>query len=190
LSNVEAYVTDAAGNHIWSAKNNLSYTVAGAGRSFGIGTGYLNQPSPIVASSRPAWEGRAYIPVQSTTTPGSITVTVSSNGLTAGTLTLSTVPQPGGTTGIKDRSATVPKALSFNLKSGLHSVEMDYRLNQASPVRISVLLPDGRTVADFDEGIKNTGSHSWSWNAASGEHAYFVRLKAGPTSITKMIVVP
>lgn len=190
LSNVEAYVTDAAGRHVWSAKNNLSYTISGAGRSFGIGTGYMNQPSPIVASSRPAWEGRAYIPVQSTPTPGTITVTVSSNGLTAGTLTLTTVPQPSGTTGIKDRSATVPAASSFNLKSGLHSVKMDYQLNQTSPVQISVLLPDGRTVADFDEGIKNTGAHSWSWNAVSGAHAYFVRLRAGQTSITKMIVVP
>jgi hypothetical protein len=45
-------------------------------------------------------------------------------------------------------------------------------------------------VADFDEGTKTSGSHSWSWNTIPGEHAYFIRLKAGDRSITKMIVVP
>jgi hypothetical protein len=45
-------------------------------------------------------------------------------------------------------------------------------------------------VADFDEGVQSSGSHSWSWNAISGEHAYFIRLRADQKSVTKMVVIP
>jgi hypothetical protein len=67
---------------------------------------------------------------------------------------------------------------------------MDYKLEGVSPVRISVIQPDGRMAADFDQGTMGIGSHSWSWNTTPGEHTYFVRLKTGETSVTKMIVVP
>jgi beta-galactosidase len=191
VANLDVYITDANGNHVWNATNTLTYTVTGNGRSYGIGTGDLTVASNFTGNSHAAYEGRAYIPVQSTTTPGSITVNVTANGLAAGSIALTTVPQPaGGTTSIGGRSAAVPEALSFDLKSGLHSVEMDYQLNQPSPVRISVLLPDGRTVEDFNEGTQSTGAHSWSWAGIPGEHAYFVRLQADGRSTTKMLVVP
>lgn len=191
LANIEAYVVDAAGNHIWSATNTLSYTIAGNGRGYGIGTGDLSKAASIVATSRAAYEGRAYLPVQSTTTPGTITVNVTSNGLTAGSVVLTTVAQPtAGTTGVLERKTSGAGDISFTLKSGVHSVAMDYRLENAAPVRISVLRPDGRVVADFDEGVQSSGSHSWSWNAISGEHAYFIRLRADQKSVTKMVVIP
>ncbi|MEK7395006.1 MAG: glycoside hydrolase family 2 TIM barrel-domain containing protein [Fibrobacterota bacterium] len=191
LSNVEAYVTDAAGRHVWSAKNNLSYTISGAGRSFGIGTGYMNQPSPIVASSRPAWEGRAYIPVQSTPTPGTITVTVSSNGLTTGTLTLTTVPQPapGTPAGVVSRAAR-GTTVSFLRKSGAHAIEMGYQIDKSGPVRISVLTPEGREVASFDQGVQKAGSHTWAWNKVPGERAYLVRVKTEGSSSSRVVAVP
>jgi beta-galactosidase len=190
VANLNIYVTDANGNHVWNATNNITYSVSGNGRTHGIGTGDLSKNVPIT-NNRNAYEGRAYLPVQSTTTPGTITVNVTSNGLTASSVVLTTVAQPApGTATIANRTAHLPGAVSFALKSGLHSVAMDYQLQNESAVRISVVLPDGRMVADFDEGTKTSGSHSWSWNTTPGEHAYFVRLKAGQTSITKMIVVP
>jgi beta-galactosidase len=192
VANLDVYITDANGNHVWNATNTLTYTVTGNGRSYGIGTGDLTKAQNFTANSHAAYEGRAYIPVQSTPTPGSITVSVTASGLAAGSIALTTVPQSaaGGTASIEDRSVAVPGDLSFSLKSGLHSVEMDYRLNQASPVRISVLLPDGRIVEDFNEGTQSTGAHSWSWNGMPGQHAYFVRLQADGRSTTRMLVVP
>jgi len=191
VANLDVYITDANGNHVWNATNTFTYTVTGDGRAYGIGTGDLTKAQNFTSNSHAAYQGRAYLPVQSTSTPGAITVNVTANGLTAGSIALTTVPQPaGGTTSIEGRSAAVPPALSFDLKSGLHSVEMDYQLNQASPVRISVLLPDGRVVEDFNVGTQTVGLHSWSWNGIQGQHAYFVRLQAGGRSTTKMLVVP
>jgi beta-galactosidase len=191
VANLDVYITDANGNHVWNATNTLTYTVTGNGRSYGIGTGDLTKAQNFTGNSHAAYEGRAYIPVQSTPTPGSITVSVTASGLAAGSIALTTVPQPAAaTTGLAGRSVAAPEALSFALKSGLRSVEMDYQLNQASPVRISVLLPDGRTVEDFNEGTQSTGAHSWSWAGIPGEHAYFVRLQADGRSTTKMLVVP
>jgi beta-galactosidase len=191
MANVEAYVVDAAGHHIWSATNNLSYTITGAGRGYGIGTGDLSKAASIIATSRNAYEGRAFIPVQSTTTPGTITLSVTSNGLTAGSLVLTTVPQPAlGTTSISAPTARSAGAATFAVKSGTHSVAMDYKLENAAGVRISVILPDGRLAADFDQGTMSSGTHSLSWNTTPGEHTFFVRLKAGETTVTRMVVVP
>jgi len=189
VANIDAYVVDAAGNHIWSAKNNLKYTVSGAGRGWGVGTGDLSVTAPY-SDNRNAYEGRAYIPIQSTTTPGSIAVTVSSNGLTSGVVTLTTIPQPlGGLTGVSPRG-TVVGPISFELKSGSHAVEMAYVLDKSCRVRVSAMLPDGRMVADFDEGSKSAGQHAWVWNGVPGQHTYFVRLQAGDRSTTRMVVVP
>jgi beta-galactosidase len=192
LSNIEAYVTDAAGNHIWSATNTLSYTIAGAGRGFGIGTGDLSKAASIVATSRAAYEGRAYLPVQSTTTPGSITVTVSSNGLTAGTLTLTTVPQPavGTPTSVSSRSVAPGTSISFAHKTGAHAMEMGYQLDKAGTVRISVLTPTGQEVAAFDQGVQGSGFHTWSWSAVPAQHAYLIRLQAEGSSTTRFVAIP
>lgn len=191
MANVEAYVVDAAGHHIWSATNTLSYTIAGAGRGFGIGTGDLSKAASIVATSRPAYEGRAYIPVQSTTTPGSITLTVSSTGLVSGSVGIATVPQPGnGPTGVARQAQAGSGSLVFASRSGPHSVELDYHLETASAVKVSAFLPDGRSVGEFDLGTLGAGAHSWSWNGVPGQHAYFLRLQAGDASSTRMVVVP
>jgi beta-galactosidase len=191
LANVEAYVVDAKGNHIWSATNNLKYTVAGAGRALGIGTGDLSK-TVAFSDNRNAYEGRAYIPLQSTTTPGSITLTVSSNGLTSGTVTLTTIaqPAPGTSTGVLNRSASRGASISFARKSGDHAMEMGYHLGKSGSVRISVLTPAGREVASFDQGVQAAGFHEWSWNKVPGERAYLIRVKAEGESATRLVAIP
>lgn len=191
VANLDVYLVDADGNHVWGAKNTLTYSISGNGRAFGIGTGDLTNASNFTGNSRAAYEGRAYIPAQSTTTPGSFTVTVSSPGLASGSVLLSTVSQfSGGTTGLAERAISRVGSHIVALKAGMHSLKMDYRLDRAAPVQISVLLPSGRMVGEFNEGVKDNGIHSWSCDAISGGHAYLVRLKAGETSTTRMVVVP
>jgi len=103
---------------------------------------------------------------------------------------LTTIPQPlGGLTGVSPRG-TVVGPISFELKSGSHAVEMAYVLDKSCRVRVSAMLPDGRMVADFDEGSKSAGQHAWVWNGVPGQHTYFVRLQAGDRSTTRMVVVP
>jgi hypothetical protein len=114
---------------------------------------------------------------------------VTSGGLAAGSIVLTTVPQPGGPTNVLDRAVSGAGAVSFALKSGLHSVKMDYWLEKKSRVRITVLLLSGRVVGNFDEGTMVSGPHSWSWKEIAEGNAYFFRLQAGGRSITRMLVV-
>ena len=191
VANIEAYVVDASGRHIWNATNTLSYTIAGNGRGMGIGVGDLSKAATIVGTSRSAYEGRAYLPVQSTGTPGTVTVTVTSNGLTAGSIVLKTIPEPtNGTTGISNPNASRTASRIVSLSSGSNSMRMDYQLDRSSPVRISVHLPSGRVVEEFDQGTQDKGIHSWVWNVPAGEHAVLVRLQANGTSTSKLAIVP
>jgi len=190
VANVEAYVVDAAGRHIWSATNNLKYSVTGNGRGFGVGTGDLSKTVPY-SDNRNAYEGRAYVPVQSTSTPGSITVSVTSNGLTAGTLVLTTVPEPvKGSTAVSPRNPIRSGSIGFLRATGAHVLEMGYHLESEAPVRITVLSPDGRTVADFDQGAQARGDHAWTWNGAGASQAYLVRLRTGATATTRLVAAP
>jgi hypothetical protein len=67
---------------------------------------------------------------------------------------------------------------------------MDYLLDRTSPVRISISLPSGRVVEEFDQGTQDKGFHSWVWNVPPGEHAVLVRLQANGTSTSKLAIVP
>jgi beta-galactosidase len=98
VANIDVYITDANGNHVWNATNTITYSVSGNGRGYGIGTGDLTKASNFSGSSHAAYEGRAYLPVQSTTTPGTITVSATASGLTAGSIVLTTIAQPTGGT--------------------------------------------------------------------------------------------
>lgn len=70
------------------------------------------------------------------------------------------------------------------------SLRMDYQLDKSFPVRISVLIPSGRLVEEFDEGLQDRGFHTWSWNAVPGEHAYLIRLNVGGISSSKLAIIP
>jgi beta-galactosidase len=191
VANIDVYITDANGNHVWNATNTITYSVSGNGRGYGIGTGDLTKASNFSGSSHAAYEGRAYLPVQSTTTPGTITVSATASGLTAGSIVLTTIAQPTGGTRVLNRNVSgYASPVSFTLKTGLHSVKMDYRLEKESQIRISVFLPSGRMVGDFDEGIKGSGLHSWTCKGITKGNTYFFRLKADGRSFTRLMIVP
>jgi beta-galactosidase len=185
VANIEAYVVDAAGNVVRSATNSLSYKIVGNGRVLGIGNGDLSKAQTLTGNSRNAYEGRVYIPTQSLPTAGSFTVTVSSSGLTDGTVSISTVPQPDkSTTGIRPPPTSVAAA-SLSISSGARAIRFDYELDRTVPTRITVFSPSGARLADLDQGLQAAGSHSCEWSGAQAGPTYIVRLMAGTRSITQ-----
>lgn len=190
VANIEAYVVDAAGKHIWSATNNLKVTVTGAGRGYGVGTGDLSVTAPYT-DNRNAYEGRAYIPVQSTPTPGTITVSVTSNGLAAGSVTLTTVPQPDKlVTGIHGRHPGQGTQAALSLAYSARGIEMTYDLDRSAQVQLSVFSPAGQKLADLDQGVRSPGSHTTLWTGARRGNAYVIRLQAGNSSTLQKLVAP
>jgi MYXO-CTERM domain-containing protein len=99
VSNIEVSLADAADNFIFSATDTVQFTLTGAGRSLGIASGDWSSSEPFKATSRKLYHGRVLIVIQSTTTPGTIGLTVSSGTLPPATLTITTTVA-GGTGGI------------------------------------------------------------------------------------------
>jgi MYXO-CTERM domain-containing protein len=89
-SNIEVSLADAADNFIFAATDTVQFTLTGAGRSLGIASGDWSSSEPFKATSRKLYHGRVLIVIQSTTTPGTIGLTVSSGTVAPATLTLTT----------------------------------------------------------------------------------------------------
>jgi beta-galactosidase len=90
VSCIEVDILDADGNPVYAADNTVSFTMTGPGRNIGIASGDWMNNEPFKATSRKAYHGKALIVIQSTLVPGTINVTVSSEGLAPATLTLTT----------------------------------------------------------------------------------------------------
>ncbi len=85
-------VTDADGNIVPNAANNVKFEVAGEGRLVGVDNGNSPDHQSYQADNRNAFSGKVLAIVQATKTAGEITVTASSNGLDPATVTLNTTP--------------------------------------------------------------------------------------------------
>jgi hypothetical protein len=94
---IEVSVGDASNNFVYSAVDQVSFTMTGAGRSLGIASGDWGSNEPFKGAARKLYHGKVLIVIQSTTTPGTINLTVSASGLTPATLTLTTTGQPVNT---------------------------------------------------------------------------------------------
>ncbi len=88
VSCIEVDIGDADNNLVITAGNTVSFTFTGPCRNIGIASGDFLNNEPFKATSRKAFKGKALIVIQSTMTPGTINVTVNSQGLTPATLTL------------------------------------------------------------------------------------------------------
>ena len=93
VSCIEVDIVDADNNPVFAANNTVQFTLAGPGRNIGIASGDFMNNEPFKATSRKAFHGKALIVIQSLLNPGTINVTVNSEGLTPATLTLTTKPQ-------------------------------------------------------------------------------------------------
>jgi len=93
VSCIEVDIVDADNNPVFSANNTIQFSITGPGRNIGIASGDFMNNEPFKATSRKAYHGKALIVIQSLLNPGTINVTVNSEGMTPATLTLTTRPQ-------------------------------------------------------------------------------------------------
>jgi beta-galactosidase len=92
-------IEDSNGNVIPDYDLSLSVSVTGAGRLIGLGSADSNanlhgtEPEKFV-DHKYSYQGMLKAFVQSTDSPGEITVSVSAKGLTSGSATITTVQEP------------------------------------------------------------------------------------------------
>jgi len=92
LSYVEVDVVDANGVLVPQASNAIDFSVSGAGRLAGVDNGNSIDHDPYQGTSRAAFSGKALAILQSTTTPGTITLKASSGSLTGASVSVTTGP--------------------------------------------------------------------------------------------------
>ncbi len=71
-----------------TADNHVSFSVSGPGEIVGVDHGNQVDPTSFKSTSRAAFSGKVLAIVQSTGAAGTITVTVDSNGLSSGEITV------------------------------------------------------------------------------------------------------
>lgn len=82
-------IKDANGFNVPSAANSVTFSVSGPGQLVGVDNGNPIDTASYKGISRNAFSGKVLAIVRSTGTAGSISVSGSSSGLTAGTVTVS-----------------------------------------------------------------------------------------------------
>ena len=92
LAYVEVDVVDANGVVVPQASNTINFSVSGAGRLAGVDNGNSIDHDPYQGTSRAAFSGKALAILQSTTTPGTITLKASSGSLTGASVSVTTGP--------------------------------------------------------------------------------------------------
>jgi beta-galactosidase len=88
VAQVEFDVVDAQGVRVPDASDELTFELKGPAQILGLGNGDVTNSEPVRGPVHRAYHGRGLAIVQSSTTPGSISLRVSSPGLDPATLTL------------------------------------------------------------------------------------------------------
>jgi hypothetical protein len=185
---IEVSVGDANNNFVYSAVDQVSFTVSGAGRSLGIASGDWGSNEPFKGTARKLYHGKVLIVIQSTTTPGTINVTVNSGTLTPASLTLTTTAQAVNTIkpGLPLISMLGKGLNSFTCTQnpGGKNIRVNYRVDVPGNVGISVVSSSGSLVGRLTDKYHKAGTYSLDWNATNKSGVYFFILK---TDAGKMI---
>ena len=96
VAQVEFDVVDAQGVRAPDASQELAFEVGGPAQIIGLGNGDITNDEPVRGPSHRVYEGRGLAIVQSSTSPGSITISASSPGLQPATLGLESSGAPLG----------------------------------------------------------------------------------------------
>jgi beta-galactosidase len=192
VSCIEVDVADADNNYVYSAANQISFTMSGAGRSLGIASGDWGSSESFKATSRKAFNGKVLIVIQSTTTPGTIDVAVSGTGLAGANLTLTSGQTAVGKIDAPLLSCRADQIgmLTCARNPGNKTVKIGYRVDAPGMVDLAVISSSGRMVRRLTNTFQKTGMYSTEWNAGNKSGVYFFVLKTNDnTTVRKTFVV-
>ena len=119
---IETDIADASNVTVPTAANSVNFSISGPGVIVGVDNGNSISTEPYKANSRKAFSGKCLVIVQSTKNSGTIEVTASSNGLSAGSVTITST---GGPVEQPISPYKRLEAESYNSQSGIQNVTCD-----------------------------------------------------------------
>ena len=196
---IVAKVLDAQGNLCPTASNNVTWSVSGPGNYRGGSDAYVTTGKPVGYHSPldpelAAEGGMCKVAVRSTFTPGNVTVTAASTGLTSGSATFTTVAI--GATPIQRPAAFSAAHTPLPLfKMGVIEGTIRYFISQPSNVAFEILNANGRVLQRIagskqEQGwhpLKLTGASNNGHSAVSG--VYIVRCMIDGNVFVKRVFV-
>ena len=118
LSYVTIDVTDASGNIVNGAENEITVSVSGNGTLVGLDNGVQADHTSYQSSKRKAGAGRLVAIVQSTKNAGSFSLTASANGLTSASVTVTTTPVSSSSESGEKRIVSYQISKNYYVKLG------------------------------------------------------------------------
>jgi beta-galactosidase len=196
---IVAKVVDAQGNLCPTDSHTITWSVSGPGNYRGGANAYVtaNQPRGYHSPLDPqlnAEGGLSKVAVRSTFTPGVVTVTAASQGLTSGSASFTTVAP--GTTGIR-RPVAFTNGVSASAVVRMEVVRgiVRYFVEKASVVSMEILDASGRMVKAVSGSKQERGWHILPLNDASsgtGRRAtgmYLVRCMVDGVAFVKRLAI-
>jgi beta-galactosidase len=189
VSCIEVSVGDANNNFVYSAVDQVSFTMNGEGRSLGIASGDWSSSEPFKATSRKLYKGKVLIVIQSTPTPGTINLTVTSGTLTPASLALTTVAQQINTvvrpTPLINALGGRASLFTCTQNPANKNIRVRYRVDVPGVINLSVISPSGRMVQCLTNNYLLAGSYSTDWNPLTRSGVYFIVLKTNNIRIVR-----
>jgi beta-galactosidase len=192
-----AAISDAEGNWCPTSSPNVTFAVSGPGDYRG-GADNNTSPGGQFAHSPGDHElaaegGMCKVAVRSTFTPGTVTVTATSGGLT-GSTTFKTYPVPPPQyVAVRQQQGRPFVALTPAFRVHAENGKIRYFVGEDAALSVTLLDAAGRTVAHIDKAEVSRGWHALAPNLSkksSGNGVYFVRFEVdGGYSCVKQIAV-
>ncbi len=158
VSVVTVAVLDALGNVVPTASNTVNFAVSG-GAIIGVGNGDPSSHEADKASSqRSVFNGLAEVIVQSTSQPGSITVTATAAGLTSTNITITAaaaLPPPAAPAGVAAVGGNAQVTVSWNIVPGATTYNLWRATTSGGPYTLIVGNIGGVNLGYTDNNVTN-----------------------------------
>jgi len=158
VSVVTVAVLDSQGNLVPTATNLVNFTVRGGGAIIGVGNGNPSSHDADKGSQRTAFGGLAEVIVQSTNTPGAITLTATSLGLASTNISITeagTLPPPAAPTGVTAIGGNSQVTVSWDIVPGAATYNLWRATTRGGPYTLVAGNIGGVNLGYADNTVSN-----------------------------------
>jgi beta-galactosidase len=187
VSVVTVAVLDSQGNVVPIATNLINFTVSGGGAIIGVGNGNPSSHDADKASQRTAFNGLVEVIVQSTNTPGSITLTATSTGLTSTNITITeaaTLPSPAAPTGMAAVGGNAQVTVTWDVVPGATTYNLWRATTSGGPYTLIAGNIGSVNLGYTDNGVTNLTTYYYVVTAnGNGTSVKSAEVSATPAAI-------
>jgi beta-galactosidase len=188
---VTVAVLDSLGNVVPTATNEIYFAISGNGTILGVGDGNPSSHEADKANQRAVFNGLAQVIIQSTTQPGSITLTATSPGLNSTYVAItaaSTLPPPDAPTNVAALAGNGQVAVSWDIVPGATTYNLWRATTSGGPYTLIAEGIGGVNLGYLDASVTNGTTYYYQVSAnGNGTSPNSAEVSAAPMLIVTNI---